>query len=80
MPTWNFKNTKTGEEVEHFFQNWKAKEEWCEANPDFQTLLGAPSLVSGVSLGKGNKPAEGFRELLRNAKKKNPRSNINTWD
>ena len=66
MPTYNFKNTKTGEEWEEFF-TLSGKDLFLEQNPDVVQL---PSLFSMSASGTGDriKNDSGWKEnLSRNA-------------
>ncbi len=79
MPTYSFLNNKTGEEFTEFM-SISELEKFLENNPDVVQLVnGAPMLVSGVS----QKPDQGFRDLLKDMKKKHSggfsRSTINTF-
>lgn len=80
MPTYRFLNEDTGEVYEEFMRISEL-EDYLENNKNIKQLLnGAPALSSG----RGNtKPDEGFRDLLREMKKKNSkgftRSTINTF-
>lgn len=80
MPTYNFLNTKTGEEFEEFM-SISALDTYLQENPDITQLVsGAPSIVSGRGQ---SKPDSGFRDLLKDMKKKHSqgitRSTINTF-
>jgi len=80
MPTYLFLNTETGEEFEDFL-SISAMETFLTENPHIQQLVnGAPAIVSGRGMGK---PDDGFRDILRNVKKKAnkgiTRSTINTF-
>lgn len=79
MPTYKFLNEKTGEEFEDFM-SISALDVYLEENPHLTQLVnGAPMIVSGVP----RKPEDGFRDLLRDIKKKNSKgisqSTINTF-
>jgi hypothetical protein len=79
MPTYKFLNTKTGEEFEDFM-SISAMETFLKENEHIQQLVnGSPMLVSGVS----KKPDQGFRDLLKDMKKKHSqgisKSTINTF-
>lgn len=76
MPTYNFRNKETGEEFEKFFTSWSLKDKFLEENKNIEQTVGSPAIVSGVS---GNKPDDGFRDLLRNMKRRLPGNNINSW-
>jgi len=77
MPTYEFKDTITGKEWEDFM-SISAKEQFLKDNPHVTQVLSAVPLGDPVRLGRV-KPAESFRDILRTIKKKNIRSNINTW-
>ena len=80
MPTYKFLNKDTGEEFEDFM-SISALDQYLEENPNITQLVnGAPLVHSGRGLGK---PEQGFRDLLKDIKKKNSRgisrSTINTF-
>lgn len=80
MPTYKFLNTNTEEEFEDFM-SISALETFLQENPHITQLInGAPAIVSGRGQGK---PDGGFRDLLKDMKKKNSkgisRSTINTF-
>ena len=62
MPTYNFKNTKTGEEWEEFF-TMSGKDLFLEQNPDVVQL---PSLFSMSASGTGDriKTDSGWKENM----------------
>ena len=79
MPTYRFLNTQTNEEFEDFM-SISSLETFLKENEHIQQLVnGAPMIVSGVS----KKPDAGFRDLLKDMKKKHSkgitRSTINTF-
>jgi len=79
MPSYLFLNNDTGEEYEDFM-TMSACETFLEENPHITQLVhGAPMIVSGVS----RKPEAGFRDLLKDIKKRNQkgisRSTVNTF-
>lgn len=76
MPTYRFINKETGEEFEEFFKSYKNKDEYLNNNAHIEQLVGAPNIVSGVA---GSKPDDGFRDILKNIKRRIPGSNVNTW-
>jgi len=72
-------NTETGEEHTEFM-SISALETYLSENPKVVQLVnGAPMITSGV----GGKPDSGFRDLLKDMKKKHSkgftRSTINTF-
>jgi len=79
MPTYNFYNTETGEYFS-FFLSMSRREKFLKENPHIQQMPSNPALHSGRGRGK---PDEGFRDILREMKKKHSkgftRSTINTF-
>ena len=80
MPTYKFLNNETGEEFEDFM-SISALDQYLKDNPNIVQLVnGAPLIHSGRGL---QKPDNGFREILREVKKKNSkgisRSTVNTF-
>lgn len=80
MPTYRFLNNETGEEYEEFM-SISALELYLEENKHLTQLVnGAPMIASGRGMGK---PDNGFRDLLKDIKKRNSqglsRSTINTF-
>jgi hypothetical protein len=68
MPTYKFLNNETGEEHEDFM-SISALDEYLKSNPQVTQLVnGAPGIHSGRGFGK---PDQGFRDLLKDMKKKN---------
>lgn len=80
MPTYKFLNNETGEEFEDFM-SISTLDEYLRENPNVTQLVnGAPLIHSGRGLGK---PDNGFRDLLKDMKKKHSKgytgSTINTF-
>jgi hypothetical protein len=80
MPTYRFLNNETGEEYEEFMKISEL-DTYLEENPNLTQLVnGAPMITSGRGMGK---PENGFRDLLKDIKKRNQkgitRSTINTF-
>lgn len=80
MPTYKFLNNETGEEFEDFM-SISALDQFLKDNQHLTQLVnGAPLIHSGRGMGK---PENGFRDLLKDIKKKNSRgisrSTINTF-
>lgn len=78
MPTYRFVNEK-GEEFEEFM-TISALDNYLKENTNLTQLVnGAPMISSG----RGGKPDQGFRDLLKDMKKKHSggftRSTINTF-
>lgn len=79
-PTYLFRNNETGEEYEEFM-SISELDSFLETNPHITQLVnGAPMIASGRGMAK---PDNGFRDLLKEMKKKNSkgisRSTINTF-
>lgn len=80
MPTYKFLNNETGEEFEDFM-SISALDQYLKDNQHLTQLVnGAPLIHSGRGMGK---PDNGFRDLLKDIKRKNSRgisrSTINTF-
>lgn len=80
VPTYRFLNNDTGEEYENFM-SISELDAYLEENPHLTQLVnGAPMIASGRGMGK---PDQGFRDLLKDMKKKHSkgitRSTINTF-
>lgn len=78
MPTYNFRNKTTGEEFEKFMFLSELKP-YLESNPDIeQTINTFSGIGDPIRMGM-QKPDSGFRDVLKEIKKRNRRSTINTW-
>ena len=78
MPTYNFRNKETGEEIE-ISMKISELDEYKQTNPHLeQFLTSPPSLGDSIRLGI-RKPDQGFREVLSKAKEAHPKGNINTF-
>lgn len=78
MPTYQFKDTNTGELVE---KTMKISEldEFKKNNPHLEVhISGSPGMSDPIRLGI-RKPSSGFQDLLRSMKKANRRSTINDF-
>jgi hypothetical protein len=80
MPTYNFLNKDTGKEFEEYM-SISQLESYLSENPHIEQLVsGAPLISSGRGM---KKPDNGFRDLLKDMKKKHSkgftRSTINTY-
>lgn len=82
MPTYQFKNNKTGVEWEEFMGISEA-DRYLEANPDVERLVNGAPMIVGSAMGGRTKPDDGFRDLLKDMKKKHSggftKSTINTF-
>ena len=81
MPTYKFMNKDTGVEYEEFMMISEL-DAYLEKNNVEQLLNGAPGIGDSVRLGM-KKPDNGFRDVLREIKKRNSRgiskSTVNTF-
>jgi hypothetical protein len=79
MPTYRFLNKDTEEEFEDFMFLAELQP-YLDSNPHIKQMASAPAILSGVS---GAKPADGFRDVLREIKKKHSqgisKSTVNTF-
>ena len=67
MPTYDFKNTQTGEVWEERM-SISERDKFLKTNPHIAPVLTTPKIVSGVD--GLRKPDDSFRDILRNIKKK----------
>ena len=70
MPTYTFINTDTDEEEVHFLR-MSELDQFKEDNPKLKQKLTITSIVGGLSKESGSLP-EGFKDRLREMKKKHP--------
>jgi len=78
MPTYEFLNKNTGEVEEHVLKI-SEYDDFKVNNPHLERAFITPIRCCDPVVAGRLKPAEGFRDLLKNMKKKNIRSNINDW-
>ena len=80
MPTYSFRNTET-EDVFDKFMSIAAREQYLIDNPLLETVVTAPGVTGELT--SRMKPDQGFRDVLREIKKKHNRiytpSTINTF-
>jgi hypothetical protein len=69
MPLYTFKDTETGETFD-MMMKMAEKDVFLENNPQLQSVIGAPMIVSGV-MGQ-RKVDEGFSEVLQKIGEQNP--------
>lgn len=74
MPTYTFKNTRTGEVLEKFM-SISARDTFMQDNPDLEPMLSAPATISGVDNSSGGRLPDGFKDVLRTMKNKHPKAN-----
>lgn len=78
MPTYIIRNNDTGEEVERFMRIAEM-EDLLKCEPSLSLIhRKSAGIISGIAHGK-NKPDDNFRDILRNIKKNNRRSTIDTY-
>lgn len=75
MANYTFKDKITGE-VETLSLTLKEREEYLANNPHKEQLI---VNTNGFVSGHGNKPDDGFRDLLREMKKHHPNNTIDTF-
>ena len=73
MPTYNFIDTETDEEFE-VFMKIAEREEFLKENPQVQSIISAPALISGS--GSYQKVPEGFKEVLSKVGEAHPDSKV----
>jgi hypothetical protein len=77
LPTYEFIDTKTGEEFE-VFMKISEREEFLKENPHITPILTAPSIVTRVSTSNGsnNRVPDGFKEVLSKIGEAHPMSKV----
>lgn len=71
MPTYHFKNKKTGEEFQDFM-SISTKEKYLIENPDIEQLLTTLNLVDPVGIGVTKPPSDFSKYVLGRIKESNP--------
>lgn len=77
MPVYVFKNVET-DEFHEKLMSFSAREEYLKENPNLISVPAIASVGDPVRMGM-QKPAEGYRDLLKTIKSKHRGSTINTW-
>lgn len=75
MPTYNFIDTVTGEEFESIMKIAE-REEFLKNNPQVQSIITAPHIVSGVVGIGSNRVPNGFNEVLSKVAEAHPSSKV----
>ncbi|MCG7944861.1 MAG: hypothetical protein N0C84_00790 [Candidatus Thiodiazotropha taylori] len=70
MPTYTFQNKNTKEFSEHYM-SMSELDEFKKNNPDLEQILITGPIIGGTSSSGGKLP-EGFKDRLREMKKKHP--------
>lgn len=71
MPLYTYRDKNTGEVFE-VLMSYKEIETYNEAHPDYEKIIDAPNIVSGVSL--TGKVASGFKDVLSRISDAHPSS------
>jgi hypothetical protein len=78
MPTYNFKDKKSGEISEEVLK-MSELDKFVRKNPHLeQVIVVAPTIGDPTRYGKKTKPSDGFRSVLGTIKKRFKGSTINT--
>lgn len=77
IPNYTFRNILTGEEFD-LSLSMAERETYLAENPQVEQILTSINIADPTRLGL-RKPDAGFRDLLKDMKKKHRRSKINTW-
>lgn len=75
MPTYDFRDTNTGEVFTRLMKIAE-KQQFLEDNPHIEYIIGAPALGDPVRLGV-RKTDNGFKEVLQKIHSKTPGSRLN---
>ena len=73
MPTYTFKNIKTGRTYDERM-TIAEREKYLAINKNVEHVVVMPAIVSGVA--GARKTDDGFKDVLRNMQKKHPKGNI----
>lgn len=79
MPTYTFRSKSSGQVTDKFMK-MSERDDYLAANPDLESIMGAPAMIDQTST---LKPDQGFRDILRDIKKKHNKvftpATINTF-
>lgn len=78
MAYYTFQNKETGKEQD-FVMPISELDAFKANNPHLEQVLSALGIADPTRVGVTSKPDEGFRDILRQVKKNNWKSNINTF-
>jgi len=73
MPTYSFKNTRTGEEYQDFM-SWKQRQNYLKDYPHIEPCLTTPALVGDHLMGVGPSVDNGFKENMSRIAEAHPHS------
>jgi hypothetical protein len=68
-------DTETDEMFE-VFMKISEREEYLKSNPNIQSVITAPAIVTGVSTSKQNRVPDGFKEVLSKIAEGHPASEV----
>lgn len=74
MPMYTFRVKETGEVFEELF-TYDQKKAFLTDNPEYEEVIGAPAIISGIS-GVTHKTDGGFKDLLNRIGNANPLSRV----
>ena len=77
MPTYTFKNKETGEQFTEMM-SLSDRDSFLEENDNIQLCLATPGFADPHRMGR-IKPDDSFRDLLKETKKAQRGSNVNTF-
>ena len=73
MPTYSFRDKKTGKEFDDMML-MSERDPYLKDNPHLEAVPTMPAIVSGVA--GSRKTDDNFKDVLRNIKSKHPRGNV----
>lgn len=77
MPKYTIRNTQTAE-VSDFWGSYDEMKSYIAENPELTNVIGCPKIISGQGGGSvtdnTNKLPDGFKDKLREIKRKHPQS------
>ena len=76
MPSYNFKNKKTGEVFEKSMK-MSEREDYLKNNPDIEQMLSTPSFRYQANNTQGVKVDDSFREVQQKVAENHPAHNMN---
>lgn len=78
MPNYTFLDKNTNKEFD-VTMSISEHDKYLEENEHIIQIIKSVPLCDPTRVGVTTKPDDGFRDVLRNIKKNNPRSNVNTF-
>lgn len=77
MPFYQFRKNQKSKKSYEIFLTLSEREQYLKDNPEVVQELVGTAIVGGIGDARSKVPQD-FRDILKNIKKKNPRSNIQT--